>query len=206
MSRFFAGGSESDSDSSSDSEPIQRQTAPQFTFSDEEEDVKRVVRSTKEKRYEDLSNIIKSIRNYKKIKDMSSLLSSFEDLTRAYAKALPVITKEENGVCPRFIIRALAELEDFINEVWDDREGRKNLSKNNSKSLGALRQKFRKYIKDFDSDLKKFRESPDAADDEDEEEEKKEEEESDDEEAAVAPAAKAVSFKKDTELTFVSVS
>ncbi|EDS41375.1 eukaryotic translation initiation factor 3 subunit 8 [Culex quinquefasciatus] len=198
MSRFFAGGSESDSDSSSDSEPIQRQTAPQFTFSDEEEDVKRVVRSTKEKRYEDLSNIIKSIRNYKKIKDMSSLLSSFEDLTRAYAKALPVITKEENGVCPRFIIRALAELEDFINEVWDDREGRKNLSKNNSKSLGALRQKFRKYIKDFDSDLKKFRESPDAADDEDEEEEKKEEEESDDEEAAVVPAAKAVSFKKDT--------
>lgn len=197
MSRFFAGGSESDSDSSSDSEPVQRQTAPQFTFSDEEEDVKRVVRSTKEKRYEDLSNIIKSIRNYKKIKDMSSLLSSFEDLTRAYAKALPVITKEENGICPRFIIRALAELEDFINEVWDDREGRKNLSKNNSKSLGALRQKFRKYIKDFDSDLKKFRESPDAADDEDEEEEKKEEEESDDEEAAVAPAAKAVSFKKD---------
>lgn len=198
MSRFFAGGSESDTDSSSDSEPVQRQTAPQFTFSDEEEDVKRVVRSTKEKRYEDLSNIIKSIRNYKKIKDMSSLLSSFEDLTRAYAKALPVITKEENGVCPRFIIRALAELEDFINEVWDDREGRKNLSKNNSKSLGALRQKFRKYIKDFDSDLKKFREAPDAADDEDEEEEKKEEEESDDEEVA-APAAKAVSFKKEVE-------
>lgn len=198
MSRFFAGGSESDTDSSSDSEPIQRQTAPQFTFSDEEEDVKRVVRSTKEKRYEDLSNIIKSIRNYKKIKDMSSLLSSFEDLTRAYAKALPVITKEENGVCPRFIVRALAELEDFINEVWDDREGRKNLSKNNSKSLGALRQKFRKYIKDFDSDMKKFRESPDAADDEDEEEEKKEEEESDDEEVA-APAAKAVSFKKEVE-------
>lgn len=198
MSRFFAGGSESDTDSSSDSEPIQRQTAPQFTFSDEEEDVKRVVRSTKEKRYEDLSNIIKSIRNYKKIKDMSSLLSSFEDLTRAYAKALPVITKEENGICPRFIVRALAELEDFINEVWDDREGRKNLSKNNSKSLGALRQKFRKYIKDFDSDMKKFRESPDAADDEDEEEEKKEEEESDDEEVA-APAAKAVSFKKEVE-------
>lgn len=196
MSRFFAGGSESDSDSSSDSEPVQRQAAPQFTFSDEEEDVKRVVRSTKEKRYEDLSNIIKSIRNYKKIKDMSSLLSSFEDLTRAYAKALPVITKVENGICPRFIIRALAELEDFINEVWDDREGRKNLSKNNSKSLGTLRQKFRKYIKDFEADLKKFRESPDAADDDEEEEEKKDEESSEDEEIAT-PMAKAVSFKKE---------
>lgn len=199
MSRFFAGGSDSDTDSSSDSEPVQRQAAPQFTFSDEEEDVKRVVRSTKEKRYEDLSNIIKSIRNYKKIKDMSSLLSSFEDLTRAYAKALPVITKVENGITPRFIIRALAELEDFINEVWDDKDGRKSLSKNNSKSLGTLRQKFRKYIKEFEADLKKFRESPDAADDDEEEEEKKEDEESDDEEVVVPSATRAVSFKKEVE-------
>lgn len=200
MSRFFAGGgSDSDSESSSDSEVVARPAAPQFTFSDEEEDVKRVVRSTKEKRYEDLSNIIKNIRNYKKIKDMSSMLTSFEELTRAHTKALPVITKVENGVTPRFIIRALAELEDFINMVWEDKEGRKNLSKNNSKSLGTLRQKFRKYIKEFDSDLKKFRESPDAADDDEEEEEKKEESESEDEQHVTPTAAKAVSFKKDVQ-------
>lgn len=204
MSRFFAGGgSDSDSESSSDSEVVARPAAQQFTFSDEEEDVKRVVRSTKEKRYEDLSNIIKNIRNYKKIKDMSSMLTSFEDLTRAYAKALPVITKVENGVTPRFIIRALAEMEDFINMVWDDKEGRKNLSKNNSKSLGTLRQKFRKYIKDFDSDLKKFREAPDAADDDEEEEEKKEESESEDEQYVAPAAAKAVSFKKDVKVKVV---
>lgn len=200
MSRFFAGGgSDSDSESSSDSEVVARPAAPQFTFSDEEEDVKRVVRSTKEKRYEDLSNIIKNIRNYKKIKDMSSMLTSFEELTRAHTKALPVITKVENGVTPRFIIRALAELEDFINMVWEDKEGRKNLSKNNSKSLGTLRQKFRKYIKEFDSDLKKFRESPDAADDDEEEEEKKEESESEDEQHVAPTATKAVSFKKDVQ-------
>lgn len=45
-------------------------------FSDDDEDPKRVVRSTKEKRYEELSNVIKQIRNFKKIKDMSSMLSS----------------------------------------------------------------------------------------------------------------------------------
>lgn len=44
------------------------------------------------------------------------------------------------------------------------------MSKNNGKSLGTLRQKFRKYIKDFDEDLKKFRENPNLADDDDEEE------------------------------------
>lgn len=47
-----------------------------FQFSDEEEDTKRVVRSAKEKRYEEITNLIKQIRNFKKIKDMSSLLSS----------------------------------------------------------------------------------------------------------------------------------
>lgn len=47
-----------------------------FQPSDDEEEVKRVVRSAKEKRYEELTNIIKQIRNYKKIKDMSSMLNS----------------------------------------------------------------------------------------------------------------------------------
>lgn len=84
-------------------------------------------------------------------------------------------------------------MEDFITEVWEDRESRKNLSKNNSKSLGTLRQKFRKYIKDFENDLTKFRENP--GDDDEEEEEKPEEvsESSEDE----APAPKAA-VKKET--------
>uniref|UniRef100_A0A1B0FL06 Eukaryotic translation initiation factor 3 subunit C n=1 Tax=Glossina morsitans morsitans TaxID=37546 RepID=A0A1B0FL06_GLOMM len=171
MSRFFATGSNSESESGE--EEIQAPTyakAAAYQFSDEEEEVKRVVRSTKEKRYENLTALIKNIRNHKKIKDMSSILTSFEDLTRAYQKALPVISKEENGITPRFYIRCLAELEDFINEVWEDREGRKNLSKNNSKSLGALRQKVRKYIKDFEEELGRFRQNPDQESDAEEEE------------------------------------
>jgi translation initiation factor 3 subunit C len=81
-----------------------------------------VVRSTKEKRYEELTNQIKIIRNSKKIKDMSSILTAFEDLMRAYSKAAPVIMKEENGIPPRFIIRSFAELEDFINDSWEDKD------------------------------------------------------------------------------------
>ncbi|XP_059622106.1 eukaryotic translation initiation factor 3 subunit C [Phlebotomus argentipes] len=196
MPRFFAtGSSDSESESLSDDEQIQHKAVTaQFSFSDDEEEVKRVVRSTKEKRYEELSNIIKNIRNYRKIKDMSSILTSFEDLTRAFLKAQPIIAKEENGVTPRFIIRSLAELETFINEMWEDREGRKNLSKNNSKSLGTLRQKFRKYIKDFEEDLTKFREAPDMDDEEDEERAVEEDESSEDE---ATPASKAVSFRKE---------
>ncbi|XP_076653225.1 eukaryotic translation initiation factor 3 subunit C [Halictus rubicundus] len=189
MSRFFATGSDSETESASEEEQITRGPTAAFTFSDEEEETKRVVRSTKEKRYEEIANLIKLIRNYKKIKDMSSMLSSFEDLMRAYQKALPVIAKEEAGQTPRFYVRCLVEMEDFINEVWEDREGRKNMSKNNSKSLTSLRQKLRKYNKDFEDDIVKFRENPDQDDDEEEEkpEEVVESEEEDD---------SAVAFKK----------
>lgn len=155
-----------------------------------------MVRSQKEKRYEELSNIIKSIRNHKKIKDIGSMLSSYEDFTRAYQKAQPVILKEERGIIPKFVIRALVELEDFINVTWDDKDGRKSMSKNNGKSLGTLRQKFRKYIKDsFETEIKKFRENPDQGD-EDEEEEKPVERDSDSD----AEPAKAVTFKKEPEV------
>lgn len=169
-SRFFATGSDSESETSSEEEQAPRQPATTFTFSDEEEETKRVVRSAKEKRYEDLTNIMKQIRNFKKIKDMSSMLSSFEELARAYTKAIPVIAKEEKGQTPRFYVRCLIEMEDFINDVWEDREGRKNMSKNNSKSLSSLRQKLRKYNKDFEVDIAKFRENPDQAEDEEDEE------------------------------------
>merc|ERR1712106_305838 len=138
-------------------------------FSDDEADDKRIVRSAKEKRYEALYTIIKSIRNSKKIKDFNKMLSLYEDLLKAYDKAKPVILKEENGVTPRFFIRILVEMEDLINETWEDSVSRKNMSKVNGKSLGALRQKLRKYIREnLDDDVSKFRENPDADDDEEE--------------------------------------
>merc|ERR1712128_116591 len=52
-----------------------------------------------------------------------------------------------------------------INETWEDSVGRKNMSKVNGKSLGALRQKLRKYLREHhDDDIAKFRENPDADD------------------------------------------
>lgn len=44
------------------------------------------------------------------------------------------------------------------------------MSKNNGKSLGTLRQKFRKYVKDMEEDMKKFRENPNVGEDEEEDE------------------------------------
>ena len=76
-SRFFM----SDTSESSDSEvEAPKETVIQSNFmaslSDEEEDVKRYVRTAKEKRYEELNNVIKNIKNYKKNKDLANLLKS----------------------------------------------------------------------------------------------------------------------------------
>lgn len=58
---------------------------------------------------------------------------------------------------PRFYIRILVEMEDLVNKIWDDKDTRKNMNKNNSKSLGVLRQKLRKYIRtDFEDDVAKY--------------------------------------------------
>ena len=46
-----------------------------FQWSDDEEDTKRVVRSEKEKRWEEMKGIIKTMKNHKNIKDMPSIQS-----------------------------------------------------------------------------------------------------------------------------------
>ena len=177
-----------------------------FQFSDDEEDTKRVVKSAKEKRYESLHSIIKTIRNSKKINDFNKMETSFQELCKAYDKAKPVILKEEvDGKTPKFYLRVLVEMDDLINKTWEDKDLRKNMNKNNSKSLGALRQKLRKYIRtDFDDEVAKFREAPDEEEEEEQEEEKEAESGGESDAEEVAPVAKAkeqtaVKFKKAAE-------
>jgi hypothetical protein len=70
---------------------------------------------------------------------------------------------EKEGM-PRFYLRTLVELEDFVIECWEDREGRKAMSKNNSKGLTNLRQKLKKYLRNFEAEVKGYRENPDLED------------------------------------------
>lgn len=50
-----------------------------------------------------------------KIRDVTKCLEEFELLGKAYGKAKSIVDKE--GV-PRFYIRILADLEDYLNEVF----------------------------------------------------------------------------------------
>uniref|UniRef100_A0A8C5E7R8 Eukaryotic translation initiation factor 3 subunit C n=1 Tax=Gouania willdenowi TaxID=441366 RepID=A0A8C5E7R8_GOUWI len=170
MSRFFATGSDSESEESSSADEITPK-APGTTLkqslllSDDEEDTKRVVRSAKDKRFEELTNLIKTIRNAMKIRDMAKCLEEFEQLCRAFLKSKNIVDKE--GV-PSFYIRLLADLEDYLNLLWEDKEGKKKMNKNNAKALSTLRQKIRKYNRDYETEITAYKEESSSSEDDDE--------------------------------------
>ncbi|XP_040212012.1 eukaryotic translation initiation factor 3 subunit C isoform X1 [Rana temporaria] len=172
MSRFFATASDSESEESlSGDEILPKPVGGTYSkqpllLSDDEEDTKRVVRSAKDKRFEELTNIIKTIRNAMKIRDMTKCLEEFELLGKAYMKSKNIIDKE--GV-PRFYIRLLSDLEDYLNELWEDKEGKKKMNKNNAKALSTLRQKLRKYNRDFEAPITAYKQNPEESADEDQE-------------------------------------
>lgn len=182
MSRFFrAGSSESESEESEEEEVLQRPkvSAPTRTsafqgFSDDEDDTKRVVKSAKDKRFDILQTTIKSMRNSMKINDIAKIQTEYENLSKEYDKAKNVVEKE--GI-PNFYIKCLADLEDYIQVQWEDTDGRKKLSKLNAKALASLRQKLKKYNRDFEEKINVYRSDPTKF--EEAEEEVEEEEDSD---------------------------
>jgi len=153
--------SDSDSsESSSDEEIIERApVVAQFTVSDDEEETKRTVRTAKEKRFEELNNVIKSIKNSKKNNDIGKIAQNFEELRKAFIRAkAAVIDKEDGGKIPVFFIRCLSQLDEYVKMMW---EGKKITNKGQKSALQALRQKLRKYIKDnFETEMTNFQENP----------------------------------------------
>ena len=74
------------------------------------------------------------------------VLEDFEELDRAFRKSQKVI---ENEGFPRFLVRCLVDLEDFVSEIWEDKEARKKMSKLNSKGDVTQSPRFTLYENKF---------------------------------------------------------
>lgn len=46
----------------------------------------------------------------------------------------------------------------FTFQLWEDKEGKKKMNKNNAKALSTLRQKIRKYNRDYESEIAAYKE------------------------------------------------
>ncbi|KAJ1370395.1 hypothetical protein KIN20_032109 [Parelaphostrongylus tenuis] len=97
------------------------------------------------------------------------------------------VFSRQNISTPRFYIRYLADLEDFVLGFWENKEAKNALSKINLKALTNLRQKVRKYVKEFEQKISEYRESPDPVGYETPEEKDAEGEESSDDDHEIAP-------------------
>jgi translation initiation factor 3 subunit C len=97
-----------------------KETGMQFNFdSSSEEESKRVVRSAKDKRWDQLQQTIKAMRNHMKINDWCSITKDYEALGKGLDKAKNVI-KAEGGV-PAFFYKAVLLVEQKMKTAFADK-------------------------------------------------------------------------------------
>ncbi|GAB0490476.1 hypothetical protein MMPV_001713 [Pyropia vietnamensis] len=199
-SKFFATGDSSpDSDdrsvTSSDEDQVAAAAAPvrasRFArdSDSDDEDVKRVVKSSKDKRLDAMITTVGQMRNHVKIHDWNSLSSDFDVLNKhrervaATTTTSTVVPKvisslkastsgapEPAPVAPDVYIRALVMLENAL-EADLAAKGDLKLSKTNTKALNAMKQRLRKNNRQYTEAIEAFRASGKDAMESDSEEE-----------------------------------
>ncbi|MCL7047848.1 hypothetical protein MKW94_022397 [Papaver nudicaule] len=179
MSKFFIqerGGSDTDSDEEenssgrtdfdSDNEPDfdnEPEEAPgnKYLHSDSEDsepDVpKRVIKSAKDKRLDEIKATVEQLKNAMKINDWVSLQDNFDKMIRQLEKVM-IATGAVKP--PTLYIRTLVMLEDFLAEALANKEAKKKMSSSNSRALNSMKQKLKKNNKDLEDLIEDFRENP----------------------------------------------
>ncbi|KIW85211.1 eukaryotic translation initiation factor 3 subunit C [Fonsecaea monophora] len=131
----------------------------------EDEDRERVVKSAKDKRFEELESTIKAIENAEKINDWAVVSSEFDKMNRQVVKVT------QQGATPKLYIKMIADLEDLINETNDkQKSGAKKMNPINAKGFNAMKQKIRKNNKEYATEIEKYRANKEEFMESDEEE------------------------------------
>ncbi|KAG0228302.1 Translation initiation factor 3 subunit c [Actinomortierella wolfii] len=160
--------SDSDSDSEEEVKPKNRFAFDATDDSDESEDEVRVVRSAKDKRFDEIEQAVTAMTNGQKIGDWVSVQNEFDKANKALQKAAGIIA--QTGV-PKFYIKAVAELEKAIQAAQEkEKSAAKKMNASNSKALNSMKQKVKKNNRLYETEIAEYEKNPEGYDAEEEEE------------------------------------
>ncbi|KAG0285145.1 Translation initiation factor 3 subunit c [Linnemannia gamsii] len=158
--------SDSDSDnSSSDDDDTAKKTGGRgrlfegsMSDSDSEDDTVRVVRSAKDKRFEEIEQAVTSMINGQKINDWVSAQNEFDRANKGLQKAAGIIA--QSGV-PKFYIRAVADLEKSIQAALEkEKSSSKKMNASNAKALNSMKQKVKKNNRLYEKEIQDYEKDP----------------------------------------------
>ncbi|OJD19024.1 eukaryotic translation initiation factor 3 subunit C [Emergomyces pasteurianus Ep9510] len=113
-----------------------------------------IVKSAKDKRLEELEQTMRLIENAEKINDWAVISTEFDKLNRQIMKIV------QSGPTPKIYIKAIADLEDFMNEtIAEQKSSAKKMNASNAKGFNAVRQRIKKNNKEYATEIDKYREN-----------------------------------------------
>ncbi|KAJ2848378.1 Translation initiation factor 3 subunit c [Coemansia brasiliensis] len=133
--------------------------------SDSEDDVKRVMKNPKEKQTEEVVKLSQEILKAVRADEWGEATANFNKL-EASAEKLKNILKGSS--LPTVFIRCLVKLEDCTGKGGMSREQLGKLNAINARAFNKMKQRLRKSIKPYASDMKAYRENPVDSAEEDE--------------------------------------
>ncbi|KAJ7680226.1 eukaryotic translation initiation factor 3 subunit 8 N-terminus-domain-containing protein [Mycena polygramma] len=156
MDRFLVTAGDSSDSDSSDSDSSDDSDGPD---SDDEEPQQAVrIMSAQEKRLVEMEATGKVMENALKINDWVAISNEFDKLVR-------MIQRQHNvsEPIPPFYVRTLVSLENSVNNALaKEKEAKKKTNATNAKALTAMKQKIKKSVKEYETDVNKYNNDPEA--------------------------------------------
>ncbi|KAJ4376430.1 Translation initiation factor 3 subunit c [Neocucurbitaria cava] len=122
----------------------------------EDEDANKVLKSAKDKRFDELEATIRQIENAQKINDWAVISDQFDKLNRQ----VPTLIKQNDGKVPKLYIQAIADLETVVLETHEKQKVTpKKMNAVNTRGFNAVRQKVKKHNRDYQRDIDSYREN-----------------------------------------------